>query len=64
MHTRTRMTIAVAAAAVVTLWNLPVPALAEPAGPAAQAEAVCGTPQKGHATCFALRRPAVARKRI
>src|SRR5882724_1312287 len=56
--TRTRVHAAVAVA-VLALLGLPAPAQATPAAAAAAAadvQAVCGTPQKGHATCFALRR--------
>src|SRR5260370_686572 len=58
---RTRLLAGVAALAVATR-GLPGPALAAPAptgtGQAAKpgVEALCGTPAKGHATCFALRR--------
>jgi hypothetical protein len=46
----------VTAVAVVALLGLPAPAQsAPPAGPA-DVQPVCGTPQKGHVTCFAMRR--------
>jgi N-acetylneuraminic acid mutarotase len=54
--TRTRArALAAVAAAVVALFGLPAPAQSAPARPA-ETKAVCDTPQKGQATCFALRR--------
>src|SRR5258705_13474116 len=58
---RTRLLAVLAGLAIATL-GLPVPALAAPVGvgtgQAAKpgVEPLCGTPEKGHLTCFALRR--------
>ena len=46
---------AAGAVAAVVLFGLPAPAQSAPVTPAG-VEAVCGTPEKGHVACFALRR--------